>query len=155
MYMYTVLKGVHAWEKSGVILGATTNYHTPPFSPFTLLSFPLSHLPLCPSLIPLLSLFTALSSLPLLLPLSFSFSFPLPLPLRDGSAVELVGLSYSAVVWLSQLYQQGQYPYQGVSLPSSDFHSTCHASMYIIHYTCTYIYRNTCTCIYCMYPNTW
>ena len=43
--------------------------------------------------------------------------------LRDGSAVELVGLSYSAVTWLSQLFKQGQYPYQGVSLPSNDMHS--------------------------------
>lgn len=33
---------------------------------------------------------------------------------RDGSAVELVGLSYSAIKWLSELYDQGLYPFSGV-----------------------------------------
>ena len=52
-----------------------------------------------------------------LIPLSLS------LP-RDGSAVELVGLSYSAIVWLHQLYQLGQFPYSQVNLPSDDPHCT-------------------------------
>jgi glycogen debranching enzyme len=42
---------------------------------------------------------------------------------RDGSAVELVGLSYSAILWLHQLYQLGQFPYSRVNLPSDDPHS--------------------------------
>ena len=58
---------------------------------------------------------------------------PSPLPARDGSAVELVGLSYSAVAWLYKLFQQGQYPYQGVTLPTDHPHST-----YIYIYTRMY-----------------
>ena len=37
----------------------------------------------------------------------------------DGSAVELVGLCYSAVKWLASLHKQGCYPYAGVSLDQS------------------------------------
>ena len=33
---------------------------------------------------------------------------------RDGSPVELVGLSYSAISWLSSLHDKGQYPFNGV-----------------------------------------
>jgi glycogen debranching enzyme len=33
---------------------------------------------------------------------------------RDGSAVELVGLSFSAVKWLTDLNEQGLYPFNGV-----------------------------------------
>ena len=43
-----------------------------------------------------------------------------PRPLRDGSAVELVGLCYSAVNWLAKLHSQGIYPYSGVKLPSQE-----------------------------------
>ncbi|CAI8019688.1 Glycogen debranching enzyme, partial [Geodia barretti] len=42
---------------------------------------------------------------------------------RNGSAVELVGLSYSAIQWLHQLSQLGQFPYSRVNLPSDDPHS--------------------------------
>ena len=75
---------------------------------------------------------------------------------RDGSAVELVGLSYSAVSWLNQLYQQGHYNYQGVSLPSTNPHSMWN-TMYMYLTVCvvplpTCIYMCTNTCIYpCMY----
>ena len=71
-----------------------------------------------PSLPPSLPLFLSPS-------LSLSFCLPLPLPLspRDGSAVELVALCYSAVTWLSQLFKQSQYPYQGVTLPSDSIDS--------------------------------
>lgn len=33
---------------------------------------------------------------------------------RDGSAVELVGLSASATKWLAKLHEKGHYPYSGV-----------------------------------------
>lgn len=33
---------------------------------------------------------------------------------RDGSAVELIGLSKAVVTWLDKLYNQKQYPYSGV-----------------------------------------
>ncbi|XP_037086526.1 glycogen debranching enzyme-like isoform X1 [Pollicipes pollicipes] len=33
---------------------------------------------------------------------------------RDGSAVELVGLSRSTVAWLAGMYRDGKYPYEGV-----------------------------------------
>lgn len=33
---------------------------------------------------------------------------------RDGSAIELIGLSKSVVTWLQQLCQNNQYPYNGV-----------------------------------------
>ena len=39
---------------------------------------------------------------------------PPPLPPSDGSAVELVGLSYSAIKWLSDLYDAGLYAFSGV-----------------------------------------
>ena len=35
-------------------------------------------------------------------------------PHRDGSAVELQGLCYSAVNWLAKLHQKGIYPHSGV-----------------------------------------
>jgi len=35
--------------------------------------------------------------------------------IRDGSAVELVGLSYSVISWLADLHSNGSYPYAGVS----------------------------------------
>ena len=38
------------------------------------------------------------------------------LSLRDGSAVEIVGLCKSAVRWLAKLYNKGAYPYSGVSM---------------------------------------
>ncbi|XP_014244226.1 glycogen debranching enzyme [Cimex lectularius] len=34
---------------------------------------------------------------------------------RDGSAVEIVGLSYSVILWLSTLYKKGKYPYNSVT----------------------------------------
>ena len=39
---------------------------------------------------------------------------------RDGSAVELVGLCYSAVSWLAKLHKQGVYPYSGVKLKAEE-----------------------------------
>lgn len=33
---------------------------------------------------------------------------------RDGSAVELVGLSRATVGWLARLHADGKYPYEGV-----------------------------------------
>ena len=33
---------------------------------------------------------------------------------RDGSAIELVGLCYAVVHWLSNQYSNGVYPHQGV-----------------------------------------
>ncbi|XP_074640295.1 glycogen debranching enzyme-like [Tubulanus polymorphus] len=39
---------------------------------------------------------------------------------RDGSAVELVGLSKSTVRWLSEIHDKGLYPYEGVSRISAD-----------------------------------
>ena len=47
-------------------------------------------------------------------------SLILSLSHRDGSAVELVGLCYSAVTWLGKLFNQGVYPYSGVKLPSEE-----------------------------------
>ena len=35
-------------------------------------------------------------------------------PYRDGSAVELQGLCYSAVSWLAKLHQKGIYPHSGI-----------------------------------------
>lgn len=35
---------------------------------------------------------------------------------RDGSAVEIVGLSYSVVRWLADLSSKKIYPYDGVNL---------------------------------------
>ena len=34
---------------------------------------------------------------------------------RDGSAVELVGLSRATVGWLARLHKDGKYPYEGVT----------------------------------------
>ncbi|KAL5487406.1 hypothetical protein EMCRGX_G020000 [Ephydatia muelleri] len=42
-----------------------------------------------------------------------------PATARDGSAVELVGLCFSTVSWLSKMSKQGVFPYSGVSLASS------------------------------------
>ncbi|CZR51069.1 probable glycogen debranching enzyme [Phialocephala subalpina] len=36
---------------------------------------------------------------------------------RDGAAIEITGLLYSTLVWLSQLHQEGKYKYAGVSTP--------------------------------------
>ena len=33
---------------------------------------------------------------------------------RDGSAVELIGLSCSTFKWLAKLHDSGHYPYSGV-----------------------------------------
>lgn len=50
---------------------------------------------------------------------------------RHGSAVEIVGLSYSAVKWLDALSQQSLFPYTGVSVVQDEvvtqitFHSWC------------------------------
>ncbi len=35
---------------------------------------------------------------------------------RNGSAVELVGLCYSAVSFLSKMHQQSSYPHSGVKI---------------------------------------
>ena len=35
---------------------------------------------------------------------------------RDGSAVELIGLSASCLLWLHNLNEEGLYPYSGVKL---------------------------------------
>lgn len=39
---------------------------------------------------------------------------------RDGSAVELVGLSKATVRWLAQLHKNGQFPYSGVTRNNKD-----------------------------------
>ncbi len=39
---------------------------------------------------------------------------------RDGSAVELVGLCYSTVSFLSKMNQQSIYPHSGVQFPSQE-----------------------------------
>nr|CAI5828955.1 unnamed protein product [Callosobruchus analis] len=39
---------------------------------------------------------------------------------RDGSAVELVGLSKAVLTWLSNMHQKGIYPYDGVQRHSKD-----------------------------------
>ncbi|KAL5345575.1 bifunctional 4-alpha-glucanotransferase/amylo-alpha-1,6-glucosidase [Pseudogymnoascus australis] len=38
---------------------------------------------------------------------------------RDGAAVEITGLSYSALKWVSELHQEGKYKYSGVSTNSA------------------------------------
>lgn len=35
---------------------------------------------------------------------------------RDGAAVEITGLSYSALKWVAQLYEDGLYPHEGVDI---------------------------------------
>lgn len=39
---------------------------------------------------------------------------------RDGSAVELVGLSKMSVRWLATMQRQGNYPYDSVTHTSQD-----------------------------------
>lgn len=39
---------------------------------------------------------------------------------RDGSAVELVGLSKAAVRWLAELHKKGKFPYSGVTRSNKD-----------------------------------
>lgn len=39
---------------------------------------------------------------------------------RDGSAIELVGLSYSALIWLYELSRAGEYPYGSVQRKHRD-----------------------------------
>jgi glycogen debranching enzyme len=36
---------------------------------------------------------------------------------RDGAPVEMIGMLYSTVRWCSELYEQGKYKYEGVTLP--------------------------------------
>jgi len=36
---------------------------------------------------------------------------------RDGAPVEMIGMLYSTVRWLAQLYEQGKFKYEGVTLP--------------------------------------
>lgn len=36
---------------------------------------------------------------------------------RDGAPVEMIGMLYSTVHWLSELHEQGKYKYEGVTLP--------------------------------------
>ena len=40
--------------------------------------------------------------------------FQIHIDYRDGSAVELIGLSASTVRWLAKLHDIGKYPYSGV-----------------------------------------
>ena len=39
---------------------------------------------------------------------------------RDGAAIEITGLSYSTLVWVAKLHEEGKYKYAGVSTSSSD-----------------------------------
>ena len=39
---------------------------------------------------------------------------------RDGSAVELIGLSYSSIRWLAHMNKQGNYSYKSVSSVNGD-----------------------------------
>ena len=39
---------------------------------------------------------------------------------RDGSAVELIGLSYSSIRWLADMNKQGNYSYKSVSSVNGD-----------------------------------
>ena len=39
---------------------------------------------------------------------------------RDGAAIEITGLLYSTLVWLSKLHEEGKYKYTGVSAPVED-----------------------------------
>ena len=38
---------------------------------------------------------------------------------RDGASVEITGLVYSTLLWVSHLHERGQYKYEGVSISSS------------------------------------
>lgn len=38
---------------------------------------------------------------------------------RDGAAIEITGLLFSTLIWLSKLFEQGRYKYDGVSISSS------------------------------------
>lgn len=38
----------------------------------------------------------------------------IPATPRDGSAVELIGLSKAVISWLDKLHKEGKYPYEGV-----------------------------------------
>jgi len=40
---------------------------------------------------------------------------------RDGAAIEITGLHYSALVWLATLHKEGKYKYAGVSTTSPSF----------------------------------
>merc|ERR1712098_649633 len=39
---------------------------------------------------------------------------------RDGSAIEIAGLLYSTLVWISKLHNEGKYKYAGVSTTAPD-----------------------------------
>lgn len=39
----------------------------------------------------------------------------IPATPRDGSAVEIVALSYSVITWLSECFENNVYPYEGVT----------------------------------------
>lgn len=52
---------------------------------------------------------------------------------RSGSAVELVGLSMSAVTWLEKLSAEKVYPYDGVSAFKNGKEN------FIRHYTISYV----------------
>jgi hypothetical protein len=76
-----------------------------------------------PSFFPSLS--PSLPPLPPSLSPSLSPSLPPSLSLsRDGSAVELVGLCYSAVTFLGKLNQQSIYPHSGVRLSAGNQQGT-------------------------------
>ena len=81
--------------------------------------------------------------------------------------MELVGLCYSAVSWLSRVFSQGVYPYSGVKLLSEEggqcmaaatshcgYVYTCMQCLcYSVHYTsfsiiATKLYTCTCSAVY-------
>lgn len=39
---------------------------------------------------------------------------------RDGSAIELVGLSYNTLIWLSEMSKAGEFPYGSVQRKHRD-----------------------------------